>query len=411
MQIVHSDAVYRVEPGTVPAYSSNNPIERLLTVAQSVRLAADREQYAPAALQYLLPHSWLALYGPSAPNSDVSDPAAQDFKTDFQKQNLADFRLADTQAVRGWALAQDWTGPFLHVSYRGGPDSTLSAATGHRLGDRLVLRLAIENGGAADVPAIYDPASDRYVAELWGYRGDGLVDRLGPRGRESFERGVLQARPDLARGEAITFARENLLGQDVRTVATDHLLHPLRPLRFTVQWRTPDGAAADPPLQLAFEMVVRGWDSYLEVGRSPNPHGGVGALEYRNLLSNYFRYAGSDELGRHLETHNLDAFGRRAAAGASEPFLAVDYLDLHVMDPGSGIGLHRHRDNSEAFLMLDGEGWMVIGDWADSGRRARSFEVRMLQSGHLALLKGGSFHGLTNPMARPASLFMFGGYD
>jgi hypothetical protein len=31
-------------------------------------------------------------------------------------------------------------------------------------------------------------------------------------------------------------------------------------------------------------MVVRGWDSYLSVGRSPNPHGGVGTLEYRNLL-------------------------------------------------------------------------------------------------------------------------------
>ena len=81
------------------------------------------------------------------------------------------------------------------------------------------------------------------------------------------------------------------------------------------------------------------------------------------------------------------------------------------MDSGCGIGLHRHRDNSEAFLMLDGEGWMVIGAWADSGRRARCFEARLLRAGHLALLKGGNLHGLSNPSAGRAALFMFGGYD
>jgi mannose-6-phosphate isomerase-like protein (cupin superfamily) len=112
-----------------------------------------------------------------------------------------------------------------------------------------------------------------------------------------------------------------------------------------------------------------------------------------------------------LETWNLDASGRKAQQGQTESFLAVDYMDLHLMDPACGIGLHRHRDNSEAFLMLDGEGWMVIGDWADTGRRARCFEVRLLRSGHLALLKGGNLHGLSNPGAGRAALFMFGGYD
>jgi mannose-6-phosphate isomerase-like protein (cupin superfamily) len=129
------------------------------------------------------------------------------------------------------------------------------------------------------------------------------------------------------------------------------------------------------------------------------------------LLSNYFAFEGSGELGRQLEGWNLDAFGVKARSGAVEPFLAVDYMDLHLMDSGCGIGLHRHRDNSEAFLMLDGEGWMVIGDWADSGRRARCFEARLLRAGHLALLKGGNLHGLSNPSAGRAALFMFGGYD
>lgn len=54
---------------------------------------------------------------------------------------------------------------------------------------------------------------------------------------------------------------------------------------------------------------------------------------------------------------------------------------------------------------------MVIGDWADSGTRARALEVRRLPAGSLALLKGGNLHGLMNPADQRASLFMFGGYD
>jgi mannose-6-phosphate isomerase-like protein (cupin superfamily) len=86
-------------------------------------------------------------------------------------------------------------------------------------------------------------------------------------------------------------------------------------------------------------------------------------------------------------------------------------MDLHVLEPACGIGLHRHRDNQEIFFLLAGEGIMVIGDWADSGRRTRSFEVRRLEPGHFAMLKGGNLHGLMNPADAPASLFMFGGYD
>ena len=37
-------------------------------------------------------------------------------------------------------------------------------------------------------------------------------------------------------------------------------------------------------------MAFRGWRNYLGVGISPNPHGGVGFLEFRNLFSNYFGY-------------------------------------------------------------------------------------------------------------------------
>lgn len=409
MRIPHGDAVYRVEPGTTPNYSSDNPLERLLTVVQQTRLAADLECYAVPSLQYLMPHEWLALYGPSAPNTDVLDPAAQDFKSDFQKQNVADFRLGDTKVVRGWALAGDWTGPFLHLSYRAGPDSALAQRA--VLGDRVRVVIAIEDGPQSEVDAPYDPDSGRYVAELWSYAGGDLESRLGPRGRQSWKLGVLQARPDLVRGAPDAFSRTAVDGRDVRDVAPDHLLHPIRPLRITLRWRSADGAAEIEPVTIVFGMVVRGWDAFLGAGRSPNPHGGVGFLEYRNLLSNYFSYAGSGELGRRPEPHNLDAFSRKDHGGRPEPFLAVEYMDLHVLDQGCGIGLHRHRDNAEAFLMLDGEGWMVVGDWAEPDTRARCFEVRMLRAGHLALLKGGNLHGLANPGDGSISLFMFGSYD
>lgn len=91
--------------------------------------------------------------------------------------------------------------------------------------------------------------------------------------------------------------------------------------------------------------------------------------------------------------------------------MAVDYLDLHIVKGSSGIGLHRHRDNQEVFLMMQGQGVMVVGDWAEFPGRERCFEVRTLRAGHFAMLKGGNLHGLMNPTDEDPHLFMFGGYD
>jgi len=81
------------------------------------------------------------------------------------------------------------------------------------------------------------------------------------------------------------------------------------------------------------------------------------------------------------------------------------------MKPKCGIGLHRHRDNQEVFMMMEGQGYMVIGDWVKFDHRARCFEIRTLRAGHFAMLKGGQIHGLMNPSDEDLSLFMFGGYD
>jgi mannose-6-phosphate isomerase-like protein (cupin superfamily) len=91
--------------------------------------------------------------------------------------------------------------------------------------------------------------------------------------------------------------------------------------------------------------------------------------------------------------------------------MLVNYMDLHILNPDSAIGLHRHRDNLEAFLMMHGKALMVTGDWCKFSTRERAFEIRTLQPGELALIKGGQFHGLINLLDENSMLFMLGGYD
>jgi mannose-6-phosphate isomerase-like protein (cupin superfamily) len=128
-------------------------------------------------------------------------------------------------------------------------------------------------------------------------------------------------------------------------------------------------------------------------------------------MSNYGQYQGLHELGRTIEPWNFDASGRKVPAERREEFFTVDYMDLHIVKPGCGIGLHRHRDNQEVFLLMEGRAFMVVGDWCRMPNRERCIEVRTLTAGHMALLKGGNLHALINPTDEYLSLFMFGGYD
>jgi len=254
---------------------------------------------------------------------------------------------------------------------------------------------------------------------MWAYPGQDLRGRLDARGQAAWDRGELVVRTDLVHGSAEDFRREAVEDKPIPMVAPDHTMHPTRPLRIELKWAdhtlrhwdSRDGDRDGNTYVYEFSMMVRGWDHYLKVGGSSNPHGGIGKLEYRTLLSNYFEFQSSGELGRTPAQWSRDALGSKGHGGRREPFLAVDYIDLHIVLPNGGIGIHRHRDNQEIFLVLENEVVMIIGDRCEMPSRQRAFELRTLSAGHFALLKPGQLHGLLNPTDEPIPLLMFGGYD
>lgn len=416
MFIVHSDQVFKVEPGTAPEYNRGNPLLKLLNLMEKVQLAAEREFYSTDLLQYLFPYKFLSFYGSQGGDANILEPEKQDNKTDFQKQNVRDFLVTDTLLVRGLVAVGNWMGPFLRVSYRGGPDSQLSKAANHELGEKIKLWIKVGDVTASSLIEVpYDPLSDRYEVEIWGYPGTNLRGQLDEKGRAAFDRGELIVRTDLVHGSVSDFNREGLNDVDIVQVAPSNTMHPILPLHIELAWANDDATIWDSQngsnYHYEFNMIVRGWDHYEGVGISPNPHGGIGFLEYRNLLSNYGRYANRKSLGRQLEWWNFNSLGTKNHGNNWENFLAVDYMDLHILKPECGIGLHRHRDNQEVFFMVSGRGFMVIGDWCKMPARERCFEIRTLKSGHFAMLKGGNLHALMNATDEDISLFMFGGYD
>jgi len=422
MTIVSGDKVFTVKPPATIDYKSNNPLARLMKVLEAIELSAEREHYLLNEVQYLVPFDFLELYGPADASWNVTDPRAQDNKEDFQKQNIKDFRCTDTWIARGWATTREdsnpgeWTGPFLFLSYRGGPDSKLSQMSGHKLGASIKLYLKVQNVAVPtliDVP--YNPATDRYEIEIWGYPGSDLRSKLDAKGAAAMDRGGLITNPNLVQGSYEDFAREGLDNRDMRTVAPNHTMHPVIPLTLEVAWtdqtQTWWDSKGGQNYRYQFNMIYRGWDNFLKVGVSESPHGGFGFLHYRNVLSNYFDFRNSGELGREVEPWMFDANGNKAGSSRYEKFLAVEYMDLHILKPECGIGIHRHRDNQEIFFLLTGAGIMMTGDWCQSSLRERCFEIRTMTAGSFSLLKAGNLHALYNVTDEDISLLMFGGYD
>jgi mannose-6-phosphate isomerase-like protein (cupin superfamily) len=438
MAIVNAEIpkVQTFPPGTRPNYNQNNPIWKLVKVLEATNLQADREHYLPESLQHLFGLQELALIGPSGDEWQTKDPRQQDFKEDFQKQNLYDFVLNGTEITRGYARAGDWIGSFLRIAYV--PRPPLIGPDGVFPGEavRLYLKVGQDETGRDYLTVPYIRESARYEIELWAYCGDNLAARLGPRGKNAIASGALLARPDLVHGQLSDFvgvpfdnarAAARTLGQGINMLdrVPNHTMHPVRALRLELAWATAEVSKWDnaPTGNYVYEfsMSLRGWGSYFAIGESQNPHGGIGGLEYRNLYSNYFDHerqrhqelgaAWVPELGRLLRDWQFDADHNKPSGKSWENFFAVDYMDLHILKGAAIIGMHRHRDNQEVFLLIEGRGLMVMGDWEKLPSRERAVELRIMKPGDLSLVKPGQFHALVNLLDEKLLLFMFGGYD
>ncbi|QRM36050.1 cupin domain-containing protein [Microvirga sp. VF16] len=429
--------VHLVQPPAKPNYDEKNPIGKLLAMVEGVALAAGREHYLADHLQYLFPISTVELYGPSGDQWQVRDPRQQDNRNDFQKQNVRDFTLQGIEIVRGYAAIGNWIGSFINIAYFPKPGSPLLNPDGTYRANSVKLYLKVgDKAGTEPITVPLNEEMHRFQVELWAVDDPAMLDGLDEKGKASLKNGTLLARPDLVKGtydqlygHSFNGIRQEALKQDqgvgMLDYVPDHTMHPVRPLRLEMAWGSEDGERWDSRegtnYRFEFAMSQRGWNHYLGVGKSRNPHGGLKGLEFRNLYSNYFGYEGRrqaifggntlSELGRELPDWSFDADGNRPPGVKREAFMTVDYMDLHILEPNAVIGIHRHRDNQEAFLVMEGKALMVIGDWAERKERQRAFEIRTMRPGDISLVKGGQMHALANSLDENVLLFMFGGYD
>ena len=80
------------------------------------------------------------------------------------------------------------------------------------------------------------------------------------------------------------------------------------------------------------------------------------------------------------------------AAVFESPCNFVDYAEI---PPGASIGLHRHGDDEEIYLVLDGEGVMTLDG-----------ESLNVATGSVIVNRRNGSHGLRNVGVRPLRLFV-----
>src|ERR1700720_3973596 len=85
----------------------------------------------------------------------------------------------------------------------------------------------------------------------------------------------------------------------------------------------------------------------------------------------------STDIGTYLEKDFL----RSLQTDSVDAGQVHKHMDLHILKPECGIGIHCHRDNREIFFLLSGIGIMVTGDWCQSSARERCFEIRTMTPG------------------------------
>ncbi len=75
------------------------------------------------------------------------------------------------------------------------------------------------------------------------------------------------------------------------------------------------------------------------------------------------------------------------------PLKFINYVEL---EPGASIGVHRHGENEEVYVILSGRGMMAVNG-----------ETRGVKTGDVILNKPGWEHGLENTSQEPLAVFVF----
>jgi mannose-6-phosphate isomerase-like protein (cupin superfamily) len=411
MHIVDSDRCTSSPPGPADPANLTYLLSRMIEASTT---AVDLEWYVEGSRQYLFEVSDLEMTATVINGAPTCDPRVQDNKLDFQKQNIAGATFGDLVLSRGAIEAAGQIFGFLRISCRSGPECGLAVESGIVPGSSVEVSLKLGDLGATVFTVPYDERSNRFELELWGYRGaaESLIADVGASAADALIRGRLVLRSDLISGTALGFqSAPDAQAGCLWNAFPGDTLHPLRPQRVELAWAVRPGAPATiRPRALEFNMRVRGWDRGIAAGSSPATHGGVGVVDYINLFSNY-KEIPQARLDREVSPWSFDAFGHKDAAIRHEGFMAVDYVDLLRVRPHASIGLHRHRDNQEIYVLLDGKALMVTGDWCAFPQRHRAIEARWVKSGDVVLIKPGQMHALQNVNDESASVLVFGGYD
>ena len=104
-----------------------------------------------------------------------------------------------------------------------------------------------------------------------------------------------------------------------------------------------------------------------------------------------------DTPGKTQSIHDGKGVGKNARvfdkSDFDTPLKFINYVEL---EPGATIGVHRHGENEEVYVVLSGSGIMLTND-----------ERQAVKTGDIILNKPGWEHGIENTSQESLNLFVF----
>jgi len=358
--------------GAQPDYDRDNPISTLAQRAASISLAGGESLYVRDSLHSLFP---LVSFG--LPSEDPS--IAHDGRPSTQEA-LRRYQLGDYYVVKGLLRFGGSPRNFVRVGYA--PASR--AAT--------PLRLEIEIGSVSrklTFPFLNE--SGEYAVEFWSV-SEAALTSLPAEVRAATTGGGVVLDAAFPPGNPLDYQASRLKGTAWETGDPNDVNHPLRPapLKITI------AGSAGPiigPHKLGFKMIRRGFEAFRSDRFSNNTHGGTGTIE--------------GILFYNAEANDPDHIERRRGAEVERLFPAK-YMQYVRFGPGASIGIHRHKENLDAFWVTRGSGLGVVIDAVALDGTERTVELRRLRAFEGMIVRPGQMHGLLRDTEEPLEMFAFG---